>query len=425
MAVIDTTNVLESTSFLKAKFPHNKVGSNYFIQNLQAKRDEDWQYRPNIVDIEEELEKQIEYTTEDPLYTPVDVAIRSVKSEKGQDLGSDWADIAFQKLNHFNTLGGRYRFDTEFPDISLMTEEEKHYNTSIWICINKSPINQGNNCIIRRCNSSLVFVGSPDSTYDNITETHIEPVILDNDLKYINIYYNMTTVVPQAEWYATMQMNYFTNNIKVNDRFIFGGVDLTDRENNAVYKVKAVVKSASMKTFSKEKSNEIKNIPLVLIAMDKDVIDAKDDFVTRIANMSPIYRTKPYEPYYEYYIKMCCEDLATSKPDDMVDNVHENGIYHEDILFGETVVYTVNLYWNKNVKPIKFDIKANLELGKTNKNKPEDYFKLEILSDNTFAITNLKSYVYKPLIVTCSCVNPTNEAEIISQDFEITLRGFY
>lgn len=425
MAVIDTTNVVESTLFLKAKFPHNKVGANYYIQNLQEIRNKQWEYRPNLVDIEEELEKQTTYTQEVPVYSPIDVVIKTVKDENGEDLSTDWANISFRDLRHPNFLGKRYRFDTSFPDMSLMTEEEKHYETCIWVTVNNSPVGAGNSCLIRRCNASLVFLGSPDCTYDNVTETHIEPAVLENDLKYINVYYNSTVVVPQAEWYATVQMNYFTNNVKVNDRFIFGGVDLQDRENNAVYRVKAIVKSASTKTYSKDGSAELDNIPLVIIAMDKDVIDAKDDFATRTANMSPLYRTKPYEPFYEYYIKLFCDDLIDENPDYLTDNVQEHGVYHEDILAGTTETYTAKLLWNKNEKPVKFDFSVKLELGKANKNKPEDYFDFEVLSDNTFAITNRKPYVYKPLIVTCSCVNPNNENEIISQDFEITLRGFY
>jgi hypothetical protein len=65
-------------------------------------------------------------------------------------------------------------------------------------------------------------------------------------------YYNLNVPVPQAEWYATMQLNYFTNHIGLNDRFVVGVIDSETRENNSVYKVKAVIKSTLDKTFIRD-----------------------------------------------------------------------------------------------------------------------------------------------------------------------------
>lgn len=415
MPLFNTTDIVDSSIFLKAKLDKNKVGSNYYIENLQNKRDKDWEYRSNIVGIEEELNKQVDYTGELPLYTPIDVAIRGVKGEKGKDLGDDWADIAFRDLKHPLNLGGRYRFSLDFPDMSLMSEEDKYYDTSVWITINKQKVSPGNSCVIRRCNTSLAMVGSPTNSYADIQEIHYEPVILDNDLKYINYYFNQTLVQPQAEWYATMQMNYFTNNIKINDRFIFGGVDLNDRENNAVYKVKAVVKSASTKTFSKSGCSEIENIPFVILALDKDMVDPKDDFETRVADQCPIYLTKERKPAYQYYI-----DLV--KP------------YEERILLGDTEYYTCELYWNGNKKDTVFSITAELK----GVEYEDGYYILNLIGDNRFSIKNLKTCNIGILVVTCSCINPAYEENangnaegdidipvMISNSFEFQLGGFY
>lgn len=433
MAIIDTTSTVDSSIYLKSKFPHNKVGTNYYIQNLQQKRDKDWEFRPNLVDIEEELEKQCEYTKNPPKYSPIDVVVRSVKSEKGKDLGLDWADIAFRDLKHFNNLGSRYRFSVDFPDMSIMTEEEKFFNTSIWICVNKNPINQGNNCIIRRCNSSIVFGGSPEGIVENITEQHIEPVILENDLKYINMYYNMVTILPQSEWYATMQMNYFTNSIEINDRVIFGGVDLENRDNNAVFKVKAVVKSSSLTTFAKSDSNEIQNIPLVLVALDKDTISTEDDFHTRLANQPPVYVVREIAPSYQYYLELntlsnddidLLSDNSDNDSTEVLKNQGNFGEYQESILQQETVYYRCHLMFNKNIQDIKVEITAKLQVE--DYDSPDNYYKLEILDDNTFAITNLKRYINNPLIVTCKCaINDNGQDIIVSEDYEINLKGFY
>lgn len=409
MALVNTTDVIDNSIFLKAKLDKNMVGSNYYIENLQHKRNLDWNMRYNVVDIEEELEKQCEYTELTPLYSPIDVVIRDVKSEKGEDLGTDWADIAFRDLKHPNFIGGRYRFDSNFPDMSKMQEEEKHYKTSVWICINKTGFKAGNSCVIRRCNANIALCGSPTKSSDYITEIHYEPIILDNDLKYINTYYNQTVPVPQAEWYATMQMNYFTNSIGLNDRFILGGTDLNDKSNNATFKVKAIVKSTSERTFAPQGSAEIKNIPLVILALDKDLIDDADDIYTRVANQAPIYLVKEEVPAYEYYIEMKepCE---------------------QRILLGQREEYRVDLYWNQKAQEAKFVFEARLE--GVDSDKESDYYSFEVLDDNGFAITNRKTCSSGRLIVTCSCYLPVSpssfeERKVATQCYEIELGGFY
>ena len=103
MALYDTTKTIDNSIFLKAKLPKNMVGDNYYIENMQHKRNLDWEYRYNRVGIEEELHKQIFYTDKDPSYTPIDVVITDVKNDRGEDLGTDWAHIAFKDLRHNNT----------------------------------------------------------------------------------------------------------------------------------------------------------------------------------------------------------------------------------------------------------------------------------------------------------------------------------
>ena len=58
MAIIDTTNVTNSSMLLKSRLNKNMSKDNHYINNLQAKRDQDWEFRYNVVGIEEEKEKQ-------------------------------------------------------------------------------------------------------------------------------------------------------------------------------------------------------------------------------------------------------------------------------------------------------------------------------------------------------------------------------
>ena len=59
MAIFDTTNSLDTSMLMKSRLPKNMVGENYYIENLQEKRNQDWQYRYNVVDIEEEIRMPI------------------------------------------------------------------------------------------------------------------------------------------------------------------------------------------------------------------------------------------------------------------------------------------------------------------------------------------------------------------------------
>ena len=114
MAIIDTTNVVESSIFLKSKLKKNMVADNYYIDSLQNKINREWIYRSNLVDIEEENNIQNHYTKEKPLYTPVESVIQSVITDKGEKLADDWKKLVFKNLKHSSPLGKRFRFSLNF-----------------------------------------------------------------------------------------------------------------------------------------------------------------------------------------------------------------------------------------------------------------------------------------------------------------------
>ena len=397
MAILDTSNVIDSSIFLKAKLDKNMVGSNYYIENLQDKRDADWEFRYNLVGIEAELNKQIKYTQEIPSYTPIDVVIRNVKSIKGEDMGTDWANISFRDLKHPCGEGYRYRFSLDFPDMSRMDEEEKHFIASIWLGVNKTPIKAGNTLMVRRCDTSLAFVGSPTMSYDNITEIHYEPIVLENEMKYMQVYYNEVMPVPQAEWYAIMQLNYFTNQIKINDRFLFGIMDVNRRDNNSAYKVKAVIKSNQEHTFMRDHEDEMLSTNLLILALDKDSISDKDDLEKRVAYNTSIYSVS-YGNDSQYYI-----DVNTPI---------------KEIYQGDSYTFTSYLCFNGNIinTPMKFEY----TLENIKEENYKNYFSKEE-TDNTFKITNRKRCKGK-LLVKAICLIP-NTTSVLETEFEIALKA--
>lgn len=452
MALIDTTNVVDSSMYLRAKLKNNMVGDNYYIENLQEKRNADWEFRYNVVQIEEESKRQINYTPELPGYLPLEVVIRNVKNDRGQDLGMDWADISFKDLKYPSTLGQRYRFQLDFPNMEEMTTEEKYYETSVWITVNKSPINPGNSAILRRCNTSIALVGSPTRDYHNITQMRYEPGILETDLRYMNMYYNQTLVVPQAEWYLTLQMNYFTNCIKLNNRLILGGTDTGDPENNSVFVVKAVVKSASSKTFAKAGDTGIEDIPLIVLALDKGDGDSQDDYINRIPVNAPMYFVPDQEPIDEYYVNTGVygevlpggidgtnDDNGDSEGEDGVEVLTDidNEPVHT-LVMGETERFFPKLMFNGNIIEAKF---AQVK-WKLNGIKKENWFKYFNIVDNedgSFSVTNIKSCNRGNLEVTVSWdlfglqsvhtrtqgKNENGKDELASVTYKFKLGGFY
>ena len=419
MAIIDTTNVIESSMFLKSKLKKNMVGDNYYINSLQHKINNEWMYRANLIDIEEENNRQNHYTKEKPKYTPIDVVMQTVITDKGIKLAEDWKKIVFQNLKHPNPIGKRFRFSLDFEKNLEYTEEEKEIESSIWLTVNKDAISATNGIVIRRCNTNFIIAGSPTFSYDDIEEYHAEPAILEDDFKYINLYYNDRVNLPNAEIYLTMQYNYFTRGIKINDRIVIGDVDLENRKNNAVFKVKAVEKFLSRSTFKVGTNLSDSDVALIMLALDRDTInDTEDDFEHRVAKQVPLY-------------KIIKEDETIIPEETIPDNKEEieeidnySIIFKEDIpekiLQGESLEIICDLYKDGiKVENIKFEVKSDL----LETDKDSLYYSLEQTAENVFMITNNRPYLTNKLNLEFHCVAPNNQ--VYMRSVNLILGGFY
>lgn len=399
MAIIDSTNILDTTMNSKATLGKNLVGSNYYIKSLQEKRNQDWYYRYNVIDIEEEKEKVVEYTSLSSIYYPIEAVIMTVKTDTGEKLSDDWRRLAFKDLNYDRRLGKRYRFGYDFENTPNMTDEEKHYNNSIWITTNVNSSSAGADVVVRRCDSNIMLVGSPTLSYDNITENHAEPCIVESDLKYINIYYNQEINIPQAEIYIIMQYNFFTKNMHINNRLIIGNT-FAEIENNQVYTIKAIEKFSSLATFKVGYETDLKDTPTILIGLDRDVLMGEDDYVNRIAERAPMYlvdNSTPI-PVNQYYLK--CNVTQTVIP------------------LGTSLTCGVNLYKNNQKYDNAVSFVATLE-GVTT---PDNYYTFTT-QNNTFTITSKKEYDSANVKVTCICITPDGISSQLV--LEYTLGGFY
>lgn len=426
MAVVNTTNIIDNSIFLKAKLAPNMVGDNYYIENLQDKRNQDWEYRYNRVEIEEEPEKRIQYVKPDILgdtavYNPIDVVITNVKNEKGDDLGTDWASLSFRDLKHPTAIGKRYRFSLDFPDMTKMTDEQKRYDTSVWLCVNKAPVHAGNSCTVRRCNTTVTLLGyeNGDRKKTETREVHLEPAVLDSDLlKYMQVYYNEVLPSPQSEWYLIMQLNYYTNCIKINDRFIFGTIDTEVRENNAVYKVKSVIKSNTTNTYVRNREEELATTPVVIIALDKDTIGENDDFKNRIANGAPVYSIGDIH-----------EEEQQETPSGHVYTLKNSETLQNTLAYRKSQEYDFQVLCDDERIIFSGD-GSEFEMKYTLKNKAKtqwnNYFKIEYTSKG-IKVTNLQGWSGGPLEITLTYPIPqdagNSEEQQLIKKYVITLNS--
>lgn len=406
MAIIDTSNIVDSAMLMKAKLPINLSMENHYIEDLQAKRSADFYYRYNVITLEEEKNKNVEYTDIRPYYTPIEAVIQTVKDDKGKELSDDWRRLSFEKMDCERRLGKRYRFGYEFEKFPSMTEDEKEYNSSIWLTINMNTSSSSADVVVRRCNSNVILVGSDTMEYGNIIETHKEPIILESNIQYTSYYKSLVLDTVSGDAYLIAQLNYFTNFIKVNDRLIIGNTS-SFKENNNLYKVKNLNKFNSVSTFRVGYDSNLEYVPIIVASLEKDVIMGGDDFPNRVAERSPMYKVQKTKEISNTYELKYMGDIPNS------------------ISLGNKKTYNVQLYNGI----VSYDADINIAIQLVNSDGSRylgddfEYYEFKKLDNNHFYIKNCKQFKNGHLQVVASTITPLNtEVSLIS---EIELRGFY
>ena len=369
--IVDTTNFVDTSIYLKSKLSKNYFGDNYWIEGMQNKVDAAWRFAPDVVDIHEQRieEDDLGFIKANPHYYETEIRLNSAYDEKGQKLSDDYKNILFKNIDHPMRLGTKYYFDVH----DFKNSDPKYPST--WLSINFDTTQLTANTLVRRCNASLGFL------IKDRTEEYYEPAILDYDPKYtINRMDNVLNIV-KSEIYITVQYNEYTKNIKVNDRFIVGALDFNDLSNNAVFKAKEVFKFGALSTGNPN------SVPLMTIAFDRDVVNIDTDLIKQDPDGTMHYIA-------DYYIK------KQSK----VNNKEVAGCYLQlspdnDVIYqGEEQTYTCTLY-SYNGTPIDTDITFNTMLEGTN--MPDAYYETAI-SGNSITIKNIKRFYKSNLLLSCS-----------------------
>ena len=380
--VIDTTNLVDSSTCLNTNLEPNFISDNYYLSSIQDKIDYEWDFRANRIDIKEENVAGSE------IYTDVQVAIDTVFNDKTKTtMSDDWRRIIFKDITHNIDVGKRFIFAENFHN--------KDNGESVWITTNLTKLSATSAGVIRRCDNNIAMKLKNG-------EIHYEPCILETEFKAINLYYDESIVVPQAQIYIILQYNEYTKKIKINDRYILGATDLEDRANNDVFKVKASVKFKTKTTF------DVTNNKLVYLGLDRDSVDERDDLVNRVAyqatdNINPPV-PEPSEDNYE--IKLYNQD--------------NKQIYEDKILLDEENEYYINVYKNGELLT---DCNYIYETDLIGTDKDTFYYDFIIGDEqNIFSIRNKRTYMKDKLLISCKISNSTLK-EDIEVKYYFTLGG--
>ena len=377
MAVYDTTNYIDTSLHLKSKLKKNFVTDNHWIESLQNKIDNAWQYASDVVDIEESIEyfNDLKILQMPLKYNTVEARLMSVYAEQGAKLSDDFKKVVFQNLKHPLRLGQKYKFDIR------NFQQPLEQNKSVWLNVNFDTTNMGASAILRRCNGTIGFL-----IKGNTLEWY-EPAIIENEFSYTNEDFNSVIKVAQDELYITVQSNVYTNEIMLNDRFIIGALNFHDISKNTVYKVKAVHRMGANSTFN---TNEISLIKLVL---SLDTINPATDLVVQDEN--------GIHYIADYYLKFK-QDGVSNIQNSQNTTVEEDMYYLKieptinKIAEGQSQQLSCYLYHNQDA--IETELTYSFDLPLTN--QPNSYYKAVIDDNNHITIYNLHKFFKSDLVIT-------------------------
>lgn len=370
MAVFDSTDI-KDTYYLLSQTPPNYDENNYFLNELQKKINADWRFRPNRVTIE----KEGEFGSEE--YTPIEVVLQTIKSEKGEAVSDDWRNIVFKDIRTETVIGQRYLFSYDFNIASPKNTK------NVWIAVNQNHGNPTSSQVICRCNGTI---GSIYTDEQGINHYHYEPVIQTTKLLGTTFHFNEVAVDPRGQLTLIAQNNKYTAQYYINQRFIIG----TDK----VYKVANILKTDSQYTYEPDKAGVIR------IYLDIDQAGKQDDFNTRIAYNG--IKEEPVVPVVEddYILKIV-------EPENLPEVLN-------------TLTIKPAVYKGYEVVSATINIACSLAGIYADQADIQDFVKVTDNLDGTYTISRLQEDLTLTVNITCSA---EVEDKTLSYDFSLRLFG--
>jgi len=220
----------------------NKSPKEFYLDQMQELVTESFN---NSSTVQNDIEEEIAFGT--LKFSLCEARITSlIDVNTGKRINDDVKKILFKDLGHTPILGTRYRFED-----------------NIWITINTDNIKTATSSVyVQRCNSTL-------NSQDQYGNVHEEPCFVDFNVTASKRLIKASIDNPSGKIEVKCQLNDYTKNIGINDRFIFGG---------NVYKLKDISKPNRLQTFDKD------SVTLLSFISDYDDIAKYDDLITGVAD---------------------------------------------------------------------------------------------------------------------------------------------
>lgn len=220
----------------------NKSPREKWKEGLQAFVDRGFE---NASTYYEDIEEEVEFGSLE--FKPMNIRVNSlVDAKTGQRVNDDYKKLIFPVLDYHPELGTRYRFDD-----------------NIWICYSTDNIKTDTAAIyVRRCNNTM-------NTQDKYGNIHEEPCYIDYKVTENQVFRNYSIDVPSGRIQIQVQLNEWTKNINVNDRFIFG---------DDAYKIRERSRFDRRNTFSKD------SVRYISFYADYDNLSPDDNIDLGVAN---------------------------------------------------------------------------------------------------------------------------------------------
>ena len=258
--VIKSTDI-KDPRFLFSQTPPDFSDKNYYLDTLQMKIDADWPYRPNRKWVEEEALPGSEE------YSPLEVVVQTIKSDKGEAVSDDWYRLVFKDCQKVVRIGTRYRFahdsNINVPDI----------RKNIWIALNQTQLSPTASQTVCRCNGTI---GSLYVDENGEKIRHYEPVIQPDKLSGWGVGRSEVAIDINGSKVLIAQFNKYTKQYFLNQRF-FIDTNAGNRDNQPVYKITNIVRSNTLTTYDPT------DVGLIRIYYEVDQIGVRDDVENRIA----------------------------------------------------------------------------------------------------------------------------------------------
>jgi hypothetical protein len=291
---------------------------------------------------------QEEYPAASGSYINIDVRInRGISTYTGAKLGDDFKNIMFKDLAHATAVGVKYLFDNNY-----------------WLVINSEIIkNFAAGCTIRRCNNVLRWK-------DNNGVLYSEPCVIDYEISRPRDEMRINNpVMPAGYMKIYAQLNNKTKKIRGNQRFLFGPV-----ENRICMKVFG----DGVRNFLNQQTLDDSSPSLLELQVGGNYVNANtDDITLGIA-----------DAYLDY------GDLTSGSNIGILDVIVTPSVNY--LFQSGSSNYDVRYYSGSNV------LSGSFVFSVSGSFVPTDKYVFAQLTENTFYLYNIRSYMDHTLDILCS-----------------------